>query len=369
MFDKFYVAAASGVESVVKKELIRMRYTPGSAEYGLVPVKGGAECAAELNMRLRTAGRVYFTISEGVAETFDELYELVAGIPFKDFLPRDARVTVDARSHKSKLFALSAVQSVTKRAVAANMGGSMSETGERYRFLVSIDDDNAKILLDTSGEPLHKRGYRMYVGAAPLAETLAAAMLILAGYNGGVLIDPFSGSGTIPIEAALIATNTAPGLNRSFSFERYPLFSSANAEKVRERLSSEIVDVTPDICGYDIDPEAVRLAIKHLAAAGLKGKVHFQCRDVKELSSRFSSGHVVTNPPYGVRLGNERELFKLYKTFGTALKAMPGFTAGILTAYPFAEKAMGIAADKRRKLYNASLECNFLLKRGAKARY
>ena len=195
MFDRFYVAAASGVESVVKKELIRMRYAPGSAEYGLVPVKGGAECAAELNMRLRTAGRVYFTISEGVAETFDELYELVAGIPFKDFLPRDARVTVDARSHKSKLFALSAVQSVTKRAVAANMGGSMSETGERYRFLVSIDDDNAKILLDTSGEPLHKRGYRTYVGAAPLAETLAAAMLILAGYNGGVLIDPFSGSG------------------------------------------------------------------------------------------------------------------------------------------------------------------------------
>ena len=163
-------------------------------------------------MTLRTANRVYLCITRGAAVTFDELYDLVRAVRFSDFIPDNAKIVVNASSHKSKLFALSTLQKVTKRAVADAMGGRLSETGETYRFTVDVSDDNMTLLLDTSGDALHKRGYRKLMGEAPLSETLAAALLLLTGYKGGVMIDPFCGSGTLPIEAALIATNTAPGL-------------------------------------------------------------------------------------------------------------------------------------------------------------
>ena len=346
------------MEAVVKRELIKSGFDPGGAVYGRIPFKGGLSDAVRLNMTLRTANRVYLCITRGAAVTFDELYDLVRAVRFSDFIPDNAKIVVNASSHKSKLFALSALQKVTKRAVADAMGGRLSETGETYRFTVDVSDDNMTLLLDTSGDALHKRGYRKLMGEAPLSETLAAALLMLTGYKGGVMLDPFCGSGTLPIEAALIATNTAPGLKRRFSFENYPIFPEQITERIREELTSEITDVKPDIAGYDINPSAVSMAEAHLKAAGLEGKVHFQVRPVSQLRSRFKFGHVVTNPPYGVRLGKDEELKKLYSELAAAKKALPGFTFGIISAYPAVERIMG-KADKRRKLYNAEIETTF----------
>lgn len=357
-FENLYIAAASGLEAVVKRELINAGFEPGGAIYGKIPVNGNLRDAAYLNLSLRTANRVYLCLAKGEANSFDDVYEQVKKLPFKDFLPRDARITVNASSHKSKLYALSALQRVTKRAICDAMGGSLSETGATYSFTLDISDDVMHLLLDTSGEALHKRGYRKLVGAAPLSETTAAAMLLLTGYKGGVLADPFAGSGTIPIEAALMATNTAPGLKRSFAFENFPFFGADTTRLLREELSHEISSVRPDIAGYDIDPSAVSMANAHLKAAGLSGKVHFQVRPVSELNSRFRSGHVVTNPPYGKRLGTGDELKKLYLELKEAKGRLPGFTFGIISAYPAVERLLG-KADRRRKLYNAELETTF----------
>ncbi len=357
MFEKIYVAAASGTESVVKKELTRMGYGPGGADYGLIPVTGGIEDAVKLNMALRSATRVYSLIAEGYADNFDALYELVRAVPFEDFLPRDAAVNVDAASHRSALFALSAIQRVVKRALCDRMGGTMAESGKTYYLRCVINENRALLLLDTTGESLHKRGYRTYVGDAPIRETLAAAMLLLAGYRGGVLIDPFCGSGTIPIEAAMIATDTAPGLNRAFAFENYDVFPSETIKNVRESLIAAVkTDFKPEICGYDVNPKACELANRHLIKAGLGGKVHFQRRDAGELSSRFSAGHIVTNPPYGIRLGKSGELKSLYGNLGERYADMRGFTLGVITAYPFFEKDFGMRADRKRKLYNSEIE-------------
>ena len=343
MFTKIYVAAASGTESVVKKELTRMGYGPGGADYGLIPVTGGIEDAVKLNMALRSATRVYSLIAEGYADNFDALYELVRAVPFEDFLPSDARVVVNAKSHRSALFALSAIQRVVKRALCDRMGGTMAESGKTYYLRCVINENRALLLLDTTGESLHKRGYRTYVGDAPIRETLAAAMLLLAGYRGGVLIDPFSGSGTIPIEAAMIATDTAPGLNRAFAFENYDVFPSETIKNVRESLIAAVkTDFKPEICGYDVNPKACELANRHLIKAGLGGKVHFQRR--------------VTNPPYGIRLGKSGELKSLYRNLGERYADMRGFTLGVITAYPFFEKDFGMRADRKRKLYNSEIE-------------
>ena len=346
------------MEAVVKRELIKQGFEPGGASYGRIPFKGGLTDAARLNMTLRTANRVYLDLTSCKAETFDDVYDAIRALPFSDFIPHDAKIIVNASSHRSKLFALSALQKVAKRAVADAMGGTLPETGETYRFTADVSDDVLNFMMDTSGDALHKRGYRKMVGEAPLSETLAAALLLLTGYRGGVLIDPFCGSGTIPVEAALIATNTAPGLKRTFAFENYPVFDGKITRELREELTAKIADVKPDIAGYDVNPSAVSMAEAHLKAAGLSGKVHFQLRPVSELSSRFKSGHVVTNPPYGIRLGDGEELKKIYAELAAGKKRLPGFTFGIISAYPGLERALG-KADKRRKLYNAEIETTF----------
>lgn len=357
-FEKIYVTAASGLEAVVKRELLRAGLEPGGAVYGRIPVGGTLKDAVLLNLSLRTANRIYLCLTSGRADTFDDVYDRIRRLPLADFIPHDAAIVVNAASHKSKLFALSALQKIAKRAVCDTMGGSLPETGDVYRFTVDVSDDNMSFLLDTTGEALHKRGYRKLMGEAPLSETLAAALLMLTGYRGGVLIDPFCGSGTIPIEAALIATDTAPGLTRGFAFENYPFFPEGLIKDLRAELTGKIRDVRPDIAGYDINPSAVSMAEAHLKAAGLSGKVHFQARPVSELSSRFKTGHVVTNPPYGVRLGSGEELKKIYSELAAGRERMPGFTFGIISAYPGLERIFG-KADKRRKLYNAEIETTF----------
>ena len=304
-FENLYIAAASGLEAVVKRELINAGFEPGGAVYGKIPVNGNLRDAAYLNLSLRTANRVYLCLTKGEANSFDDVYEQVKKLPFKDFLPRDARITVNASSHKSKLYALSALQRVTKRAICDAMGGSLSETGATYSFTLDISDDVMHLLLDTSGEALHKRGYRKLVGAAPLSETTAAAMLLLTGYKGGVLADPFAGSGTIPIEAALMATNTAPGLKRSFAFENFPFFGADTTRLLREELSHEISSVRPDIAGYDIDPSAVSMAPESCRAfrqSPLSGPPRFGAEFPLPLGARRDQSSIREAPRDGRRV-------------------------------------------------------------------
>lgn len=361
---KIRVSAASGTEAVLKRELLSLGYAPGGAEYGRVDFVGNMRDVARANVFLRTAGRVRIVLAEFPARTFDELYESVRGVRWKDILPPDAAVAVSAKSLKSALFSLRDIQRVTKRAIAdamcARTGARMPENGEKYDIEVSLTADVAAVTLDTSGAGLHKRGYRVKLGEAPIRETLAAAMLLLSVWRADrPFIDPFCGSGTIPVEAALIGTDTAPGIRRNFSFESFssapPVIASVRDEA--EQLIKR--DAALRIRGGDIDPAALKLAREHAARAGMDKYIHFQTQDVKDLSSRFSHGVIVTNPPYGERLMNGAELGALYGEFGRAFARLDEWSAYVITSSPSFEKYFGRKADRVRTLYNSELECRF----------
>lgn len=362
---KIRVSAASGTEAVLKRELLSLCYAPGGAEYGRVDFVGSMRDAARANVFLRTAGRVRIVLAEFPARTFDELYENVRKVLWKEILPADAAVAVSAKSLKSALFSLRDIQRVTKRAIAdamtaAHAGTRMPENGERYDIEVSLTADFAAVALDTSGAGLHKRGYRVKLGEAPIRETLAAAMLLLSVWRTDrPFIDPFCGSGTIPVEAALIGTNTAPGINRHFSFEKFAFAPSVIAS-VRDEAEQLVKrDAVLRIRGGDIDPAALKLAREHAARAGMDKHIHFQTQDVKDLSSRFSHGVIVTNPPYGERLMNGAELGALYGEFGRAFARLDEWSAYVITSSPSFEKYFGRKADRVRTLYNSELECRF----------
>ena len=298
------------------------------------------------------------------AQTFDELFEGVFAMRWQDIVTRDARIVVNAKSTGSKLFALRSVQSITKKAIISKLsmalGGSFDENGAVYDVEVSLADDVATVTLDTSGEGLHKRGYRTYLGDAPIRETLAAAMIELSVWNPErAFIDPFCGSGTIPVEAALIGLNIAPCMNRNFaceSFKNAPNVRDIVQQEAQERIKR---DRQLHISGFDINKDAIKLAIKHAQRAGVLDKIHLQAGDMRDVSSRFSHGVIVTNPPYGERLMDEDELKLLYRDFGAMTKKLDEWCVYAITSYRAFEKYFGRRADKIRKLYNSELECNF----------
>lgn len=274
---------------------------------------------------------------------------------------------MDARSVKSALFGVSAVQSITKKAIAVSLCGGnknavLPETGAEYRILASIYADTCLLLIDTTGTALHKRGWRSLVGAAPLKETLAAAMVLLSVWRSDrAFCDMFCGSGTICIEAAAIGLSRAPGLLRDFAFSS---FSNADGAAALERAKEEARqkekrDLKLRICGFDVSPDAVSLARFHLKAAGLEGAVHFQVGDMRDFSSRFAHGVAVTNPPYGERLCDRKELKKLYRDFGNMFGRLDEWSLFVLTACDRFEEWFGRRADRVRKLYNSELECGF----------
>ena len=234
----------------------------------------------------------------------------------------------------------------------------MPESGERYSFELSLVEDNATLSLDTSGDGLHKRGYRQKVWIAPMRETMAAAIILNSFYRADrVLIDPFCGSGTIPIEAALIATNTAPGLNRSFAFEKFhnaPEVLSIARQEAQDKI---IRDLPLRIYGYDIDSRAIRLSYEHAERAGVKNLVHFEKRDMRDVTSRYAHGIIITNPPYGERLSGGEELKNLYRDFGKMFRSLDEWSAYVVGTAPAFEKYFGQKADKKRKLYNSEIEC------------
>lgn len=358
------VAVASGIEAVVKRELLRLGYEPSGANLGRIEFEGTFEDVLRANVFLRSANRVRIVLSKFKAQTFDELFDGIFAMRWQDVLTKDAKIVVDAKSVKSKLFALSAVQSIVKKAIISKLSTvyncSFNESGAAYCIEAAIVDDVVTVTLDTSGEGLHKRGYRTYLGDAPIRETLAAAMIQLSVWNPDrPLIDPFCGSGTIPVEASLIGLDIAPGMNRNFACEQF-----ANAPKVREKVQEEALqrikrDRKLHISGFDINKDAIKLAFKHAERAGVKDNIHFQVQDMRDLSSKYAHGVIITNPPYGERLMKEDELKALYRDFGKVTAKLDEWCVYAITSYRAFEKYFGRRADKVRKLYNSELECNF----------
>lgn len=358
------VAVASGIEAVVKRELLRLGYEPSGANLGRIEFEGTFEDVLRANVFLRSANRVRIVLSKFKAETFDELFDGIFAMRWQDVMTKDAKIVVDAKSVKSKLFALSAVQSIVKKAIISKLSTvyncSFNESGAAYCIEAAIVDNVVTVTLDTSGEGLHKRGYRTYLGDAPIRETLAAAMIQLSVWNPDrPLIDPFCGSGTIPVEASLIGLDIAPGMNRNFACEQF-----ANAPKVREKVQEEALqrikrDRQLHISGFDINKDAIKLAFKHAERAGVKDNIHFQVQDMRDLSSKYAHGVIITNPPYGERLMKEDELKALYRDFGKVTAKLDEWCVYAITSYRAFEKYFGRRADKVRKLYNSELECNF----------
>ena len=366
------VAAASGIEAVTKRELVRLGYTPEGAERGRICFEGRFSDVLRANVFLRTAERVRIVLFSAPADSFDELFDAVYAYPWQEVIPSRGRVTVNARSHASKLFALSAVQSITKKAIAKKLMNcfslsSLEESGEEYRIEVSLESDVATVTLDTSGDGLHKRGWRTYLGEAPIRETLASAMLQLSVWKADrPFIDPFCGSGTLPIEAALMGRNIASGMNRHFACEDFEFAPKLRPEVQREAEQLIDRDVKLRISGFDIDRNAVKLAMRHARAAGVERDIHLQTCDMRDVSSRFKYGVIVTNPPYGERLLQENELRTLYADFGKMCAALEEWSVYVITSYRAFEKYFGRRADKVRKLYNSELECGFYTFLGAR---
>lgn len=357
-------ASASGIEAITKRELIALGYAPNGAEMGRITFEGSFFDVLRANVFLRTANRVRIIIARFPAADFDALFDGILAVDWKEILPQSAKISVTAKSSKSALFALSSIQSITKKAIITSLSSAYGKTnfpesGTEYEIEVSLLNDMATVALDTSGEGLHKRGYRTYVGEAPLRETLAAAMILLSVWRPErPLIDPFCGSGTIPIEAALIGMNIASGMHRNFRCEQFE-FAPSLRDCVQEE-AEQLIDRERKlrISGFDINPDAIRLAMLHAERAGVRENIHLQVADMRTLSSRYSHGVIITNPPYGERLMQEDELRALYRDFGIMHRSLDDWCAYAITSYKGFEKHFGKRATKVRKLYNSELECN-----------
>lgn len=366
-----------GLESVEKNEIYDLGYEITEVDDGRVTFEGDAEAIVRANLSLRTAERVLLKIGSFHAETFENLFQGTRALPWEELLPRDAKFWVTkASSVKSKLFSPSDIQSVMKKAMVSRMSEHYGltlfpETGASYPVRVFIKKDEVTVAVDTTGESLHKRGYRKYKVQAPIAENLAAGLIALTPWRPGrMLVDPFCGSGTFLIEAAMISAHIAPGLNRSFTAEAWTgLISSSLWTEIREELRGEIdLSVPCDLQGYDIDRDAVYAARENAKLAGVADLIHFQVRPVAELSHPRSYGFIITNPPYGERLekGQDQDLLLLYKTLGERVQALSSWSLYVITSFSGAEKALGLKAQKNRKIYNGMIKTYFYMFPGPK---
>lgn len=354
-----------GMEVVLKREIINLGYDIVRVEDGRVTFRGEASAIARANVFLRTAERVLLSVARFKAYTFDELFEQTKALPWADYLPVDGKFWVKkASTTKSKLFSSSDIQSIVKKAIVEKLKQSyhvdwFKEDGAAYPLRVFIFKDEVTIALDTSGESLHKRGYRKLISKAPVSETLAAAILLLSPWNKDrILVDPFCGSGTFPIEAAMIGANIAPGMNREFTAEAWTniLPKKAWYEAVTEANDAIRDDVELDIQGYDIDGEVIKSARQNAIDAGVDHLIHLQQRPVSALSHPKKYGFVITNPPYGERLEEREALPALYKELGDAYSRLDAWSCFVLTSYDQAEKYIGRKVDKNRKIYNGMIK-------------
>ncbi len=358
--------ATFGLESLVADELRRLGYGQTQVENGKVTFVGDELAICRTNLWLRTAARVRIKVGEFQATTFDELFEKTKALPWARFIPKNAEFPVEGRSVQSTLFSVSDCQAIVKKAVVESLKQDYNlewfpEDGPLMKIEVALLKDVATLTIDTTGPGLHQRGYRALATGAPLKETLAAALVILARWYPDIaFIDPFCGSGTIPIEAALMGHNMAPGLNRDFASSTWPWIAEELWSQAREEARDLINPEKPDyLIGTDMDERALRIARHNAEAAGVGDSIHFQRLEVKELSSSKKYGKLVTNPPYGERLGDDQEIRQLYQELAQIKKDLDTWSFYILTAYPHLEKAMGGRATKRRKLYNGNIETQY----------
>ena len=354
-----------GMEAVLKREIYDLGYDVTLVEDGRVTFIGDAEAIARANIFLRTAERILLCFARFKATSFEELFQGVKAVSWEDYIPKNGKFWVKkASTAKSKLFSSSDIQSIVKKAMVERLKEHyhiewFSEDGDEFPFRIFIYKDEVTVALDTTGESLHKRGYRKMTPKAPVSETLAAAMIMLTPWNKDrILVDPFCGSGTIPIEAAMIGANIAPGMNREFTAEAWKHIVPQKDwyDAVTEASDLICPDVNMDIQGYDIDGEVIRYARENAKLAGVDKMIHFQQRPVADLSHPKKYGFIITNPPYGERLEEKEALPKLYKEFGQALSGLDAWSCYILTSYEDTERYIGRKADKNRKIYNGMIK-------------
>lgn len=359
-----------GLEAVLKKEITDLGYEITLVEDGRVTFEGDAEAVARANVFLRTAERVLLKAGSFKAVTFDELFEKTRAIPWERYIPKDGKCWVaKASSIKSRLFSPSDIQKIMKKAIvrrlqeAYDLGqGLLPETGSEYPLRVFLFKDQVTIGIDTSGDSLHKRGYRTLTSKAPITETLAAALILLTPWKRDrILVDPFCGSGTFPIEAAMIAANIAPGMNRSFLAESWKNLVPRKhwysaVDEAAERVDDSI---ETDIQGYDADGEIIRAARENARRAGVDHLIHFQQRPVEELSHPKKYGFIISNPPYGERIEEKKNLPGLYRQIGERFKGLDSWSMYLITSYEETEKYIGRKADKNRKIYNGMMKTYF----------
>ncbi len=372
---EFLAPCHFGLEAVLKREIQDLGYDVSLVEDGRVTFIGDMDALCRANIFLRTAERVMLQVGRFKAETFDELFEGIKAIPWENYIPADGKFWVTkATSVKSKLFSPSDIQSIVKKAMVERLKTRykmewFSEDGASYPIRITFLKDEAVVGLDTSGVSLHKRGYRRLTSKAPITETLAAALIMLTPWKGDrILVDPFCGCGTFPIEAAMMAANIAPGMNREFVAEDWknmiPRKLWYNAVEEANDLIQD--DIETDIQGYDIDPDMVKAARENAREAGVDHLIHFQARPVSELRHPKKYGFVITNPPYGERLEEKEALPTLYREIGEAYDRLDDWSMYLITGYEDAERYLGRKAAKNRKIYNGMLKTYFYQFPGSK---
>lgn len=354
-----------GMEAVLKREILELGYEISKVEDGKVTFVADAEGICRANIFLRTTERILLKVAEFTAETFDELFENCKAVRWEEYIPENGKFWVTkATSVSSKLFSPSDIQRIVKKAMVESLKKTyhtnwFEEDGAEYPVRISIRKDVVTVGLDTTGVSLHKRGYRKYTAPAPVTETLAAAILLLSPWKKDrVLVDPFCGSGTIPIEAAMIANHIAPGMNREFTAENW---TNLIPKKEWYEVGQEAMDMVEEntelmIQGYDVDAEALKMARANAALAGVDKLIHFQQRDILNFSSPKKYGFVISNPPYGERLSSKKEMELLYRTIGNIIKENETWSFFLLSGYEEAQKAIGKKATKNRKIYNGMMK-------------
>ena len=357
-----------GMESILKREIVDIGYEITEVSDGRVTFFGDEEALCRANIFLRTAERILIKIGSFHAETFEELFQGTKDLPWEDYIPKDGKFWIaKAASVKSKLFSPSDIQSIMKKAIVERLKGIyhtdwFEESGVSFPIRVFLMKDEVVVGLDSTGESLHKRGYRKLTAKAPIAENLAAALIMLTPWNRDrILIDPFCGSGTIPIEAAMMAANIAPGMNRSFTAEHWQHIVGKRLWYDALDEANELMDmnIDTDIQGYDISEEMVEISRENAKLAGVDKLIHFQRRSVEQLSHSKKYGFLITNPPYGERLQDKAQMPALYQLIGERYRKLDSWSMYLITAYEQAEKDIGRKADKNRKIYNGMLKTYF----------
>ncbi len=364
-----------GLEAVLKREIIDIGYDIAEVDDGRVTFYGDEEAICRANIFLRTAERVLLKAGSFQAVSFEELFEKTRELPWERYIPKDGKFWVaKAASVKSRLYSPSDIQSIMKKAMVKRLSDHyhmewFTEEGASYPVRVFLKKDVATVGIDTSGVSLHKRGYREVSGKAPITETLACALIMLTPWNKErIFVDPFCGSGTFPIEAAMMAANIAPGMNRSFTAEDWKNLIPKKMwyDTVNEAQDLICGDIKTDIQGYDADGSVIRIARRNAREAGVEHLIHFQERDVRALSHPKKYGFIITNPPYGERLEDKKDLPELYKAFGESFGRLDSWSAYMITAYEDAQKYFRRKADKNRKIYNGMLKTYFYQFQGPK---